>query len=139
MQQSLLTGEDRQWLSSQNEAVRGSMDFMVSDLLFPGHARTMRCAHQVLIWFKGSYIKATDLLTKIEQSAHYSQIEEVWLRNVYDEVQSVCIELSALDKKALIMVAGFEIITEAEIHHIADVAVDEARRELYGIDNDVPF
>ena len=60
MQSPNLTGDDREWLSKHQEAVRSSMDFMVSDLLYPGQARTMSCAHQVLIWFKGSYIKATD-------------------------------------------------------------------------------
>lgn len=134
MQSPNLTGDDREWLSKHQEAVRSSMDFMVSDLLYPGQARTMSCAHQVLIWFKGSYIKATDLLTKIEKGVPSTQIYEQFASYVFDDVQRVCKKLSALDKKALIMVAGFDIITANEIYHCADMAVQHAREELYGTD-----
>lgn len=132
MQSPNLTGDDREWLSKHQEAVRSAIDFMVSDLLYPGQARTMSCAHKVHIWFNGGYIKATDLLTKIEQGVPSTQIHEQFVSYVFDDVQRVCEVLSALDKKALIMIAGFDIITAAEIHHCADMAIQEARDEIYG-------
>lgn len=132
MQSPNLTGDDREWLSKHKEAVRSSMDFMVSDLLYPGQARTMSCAHKMLIWSNGGYINATDLLTKIEQGVPSTQIHEQFVSYVFDDVQRHSEVLSALEKKALIMIAGFDIITAAEIYLFADMATQEAREETYG-------
>lgn len=35
MQQRLLNSEDREWLSTQKEAVRSSLEFTLSDLFYP--------------------------------------------------------------------------------------------------------
>ncbi|NVL48678.1 hypothetical protein F2S72_01550 [Pseudomonas syringae pv. actinidiae] len=133
---SLLTEEDRYWLESHAEAVRTSMSFMVSNLLYPHTSQTMSRAHEVLIWFKGSYIRTTDLLRKIEKEVPYSQIFEQWQSRVYDEVQRVCRSLSDPDRMALIMVAGFDIITESEIRACASEAVREASEALYGSEDE---
>lgn len=140
MPHSLLNSEDRELLSSQKEAVRRSLEFMVSDLFYPSQARTMSLAYKVLIWFKGRYITADDLLRQIEESVPHSQIFEQFQASVYDEVQHICRGLPALDSKALIMVAGFESVTEDEIRQCSEEAVREARDAIYGPECEgIPF
>lgn len=136
MQTSLLTPDDQTWLAKHAEACRRSFDFMLADLLYPASQRSMSRAHEMLIWYNGSYIKAPDLLSSIEKKVPYSQIYEQWQSRVYSDVQRVCRSLSASEKKALIIVAGYEIITEAEIFLCAAEAVTEAREALYGCDED---
>lgn len=136
MQTSLLTSEDQQWLSKHEEAVRSSLNFMLADLLYPRSPRAMSRAHEVLIWYKGSFLKTPDLLSKIQKEVPYSQIYEQWESRVYQGVQRVCRSLSALDEKALIIVAGYDIITEDEINRSAAEAVSDAREALYGRDED---
>lgn len=92
----------------------------------------MSLAHKVLIWFKGRYITANDRLRQIEEDVPYSQIYEQYKARVYDEVKLLCRGLAAIDRKALIMIAGFEIVTENEIHLCSEGAVsmpDSAKQD----------
>lgn len=136
MNDSLLTHEDHQWLAIQAEAVGCSLNFWLAVMVNPKEARTISCAREVLIWHNGVYLKVPDLLRQIENEVPYSQIYERWQAGVYDAVLRVCRSLSDLDEKALLIVAGFDTVTEDEIYNCADEAVLEARAALYGDDSE---
>ncbi|MCF5382145.1 hypothetical protein GIW05_01230 [Pseudomonas syringae] len=136
MKSSLLTPEDHQWLAKQAEAVRCSLNFMLAAMFNPQSARTISCAREVIILHNGVFIKAPDMLGQIEKEVPYSQIYERWQASVYDAVLRVCRSLSKLDEKALLIVAGFDTVTEEEIYNCAGEAIREARSALYGDDSE---
>lgn len=136
MQTSLLTPEDKLWLAKHEEAVRSSLRFMMADLFHPRTALTMSRAHEVIIWYEGCFYKTPELVVKLQREVPHSQIYEQWESRVYSAVQRVCKSLSEMDKKALIIVAGYDIVTEAEIVRCAREAVSEAHEALYGADED---
>lgn len=136
MQQSLLTTQDHQWLAKHGEASRLGFDFMLADLLHKGSSSNVRLARAVPIWFEGDYVPADLVVQKIRKSSRSSQIYEQWNAWVFDDVRRICRSLSQFDARVLIVAAGFGSDSGAEIYAASREAVDEARRALYGDDED---
>lgn len=132
MQDSLLTADDRQWLTKHADACRLGFDFMLEDLLRKGSSHNQGLACAVPIWFDGDYLPAVEVLRKIENSVNYSQIYEQYQSRVYDEVIYTTRSLSAFDARVLLVAAGFDSVTASEIYSAEREAVDEAKRALYG-------
>lgn len=136
MQHSLLTAEDRQWLSKHAEACRLGFEFMLEDLFRKSSSYNQGRACAVPIWFEGDYVPAEAVVRKLEGSATYSQIYEQYQARVYDEVMHTIRLLSAFDARVLLVAAGFDSVTANEIYNAESEAVSEARSALYGDDED---
>nr|WP_192963302.1 hypothetical protein [Pseudomonas fluorescens]CEK42104.1 hypothetical protein PQBR57_0151 [Pseudomonas fluorescens SBW25] len=136
MQHSLLTAEDHHFLGQHAAACRLGFDFMLEDLLRKGSSYNVRLACAVPIWFEGGYLPAEAVVRKIEKSVTYSQIYEQYQARVYDKVMRTTRSLSAFDARVLLVAAGFDSVTAGEIYSAESEAVNEARRDLYGDDED---
>lgn len=136
MQENLLTPQDRAWLAKHCEATRLGFDFMLADLLHKDHSCNQSRACAVPIWFDGDYVTADLIVRQIEKKVPYSQIFEQWQARVYDAVMRTTRRLSPFDGRVLIVAAGFGSLTSHDIYAASREAVSEARRDLYGDDED---
>jgi hypothetical protein len=136
MLRDALTPDDHDWLAKQAEACRLGLNFMLSQMFKKTFGYDAAHAAGVPIWFEGKYINACDLLTMLDKNVRPSHIFEKWQYDLYYAVQRVCLKLSSFDARVLIVAAGFDGLTGDDIYDAACEAVEEARRALYGDDED---